>query len=97
MDRFSRRGQPGDEELGQLRLEASAIADLVNRVTVTLLGGPELVNEVWNTGVRQLLCGCAEIRELPDSSKEIFRGWRRSEASDGRCCRGVFVEQRQAG
>jgi len=97
MDRFSRRGQPCDEELGQLRLEASTIANLLNRVTLTLLGGPELVNEVWNTGVRQLLCGCAEIRKLPDGSKEIFRGWRRSETSDGRRCRGVSVEQRQAG
>src|SRR5450755_218738 len=47
-------GQSLDEECGQLRLETGAIADLVNRMCLTLAGGPELVDQIGDAALFEL-------------------------------------------
>ena len=45
---LARIRKPFDEERGQLRFEAGAVADFVKPMAFSLLRGPELVNEIFD-------------------------------------------------
>jgi hypothetical protein len=62
-----------DEEGGELRLEAGAVADFVDRVGLPLAGGPELVDQVGNAAFAELHGRLAEMVEGPHQPFE-WRG-----------------------
>ncbi len=75
----ARFSQSRDEELGQLRLEARAIRDLVQRGRLALARGPVLVDEVGDTSLLEGLCWRAETLEGADfveKRRRVRRGYR---------------------
>ena len=50
IDDIARLREALDKKARQLRLEARAVADLVQRMRLPLTGGPEFVDEYWHVG-----------------------------------------------
>ena len=80
VDDVARVGEPLDEEARQLRLEAGAIGDFVQRTGLALACGPELVDEGWNRA------GAAEGDDLAGGLPEFAETGkfaRRNQSSSG--------------
>ena len=92
---LARLGQAVDEELGELRLEAGPITDLVQVVRPALPGGPELVAQVRNPRLVHLLRRGAERREAPYGVQEAVRRGHKAGGVGGRCGRGHVVKTRE--
>jgi len=81
VDPLPRRGQARDEEGGHLRLEAGPVADLVERMRLTLRRRPERVDEVCDPTLLECAGGLAELAEGADAIQEFLsrlpvRSWR---------------------
>ena len=72
IDPIARRAQPRDEEFRQLRLEAGAVADFMERMGLTLPGGPEFIDQIGNAAIGDVPGGGAETGEGANLGEKIF-------------------------
>ena len=78
VDRVARPGQTIDEEFRKLRLEAGAVADLMQVVALALAGGPVLVDEI-RMPASSVSCVAAPLKVNWRSNREASRrpcSWR---------------------